>query len=992
MRQNDNSRWRLWGLSVAVVLTLLLGTMHSSAQYYSWGSDPLSLKWRNIRTPEVRLIYPDTVDALAQRTLLYIESIKGDISHGFTYPALKIPFIMHPENFSSNGLVMWLPKRIEFLTSPAVESYSMPWIKQLAAHEYRHAVQYNNLNRGVVRVLNYPLGEQGASAGLLFLPLYVIEGDAVMTETQMSSFGRGLQPSFTMGYRAIGRDMLTRRNLDRWFCGSYLAYTPDHYELGYQAVSYAYTRYDDHVWNQVAHYGVRNPYVVATVSTALKKYYGTNSAQLVRAAFNDLFDHWDSLPERANSTEIIVPIDTTNYTTYSHPMPYGDKGDVVTLKEDYTRHNRFVRHSADGEEQRISYVGRVSTRPTLSDEWLWWSEYRRSTLFEQRVNSQLCYMNVEDGKERAVSGLRNVLYPTAIGDRAGHLAYVEYQPNGLYSIVEIEVELNEQGRDRGYKELSRTAIKFPTEVHGLAWDDKTNGLYFIATDDSGMWLGECCADQPSGFKQLQEGAYITLSDLRAKGGRLYYGSIESGYDELHEFDIESGTERRLTQSTYGSFDSSTPADGYLFGTTYDKYGYHLARQSSDKNFGEVTRRRLPENVVNPERVDWNLINLDSISYTPTDSAALRSEYKSRRYNKALKIVNVHSWMPFATNPFSLTEENRLYAAFGVTAVSQNLLSTAEGYASYAYNTVEGGYVNGGLIYGGLGVDLELAATYGGNQVVYSLSGMDTPHQQKYYSLTTSATLPLYFEGGYTTRQLVASALWNYTNGLVVDLDKIEFDSETGKITNVATLGFNEGLNKMSFGLGYYSYVRSAMRDLYPPFGYSLSAGYALSPTEDNFSSLLSITGRVYTRGLLPYHSLIVAACYQNSLGGYKINGINLLSFQSANLLPEGFSTSDIINRNYAAYGIDYQLPLLYPEGGIGSILYFRRIRLGLGFDGARYEDYSGTMHQLFAYGGSLIFDINTMRIPESGTSSVEMSLYHNSNNKFTFQFGVGLPF
>ena len=40
-----------------------------------------------------------------------------------------------PRNFQSNGLVMYLPKRVEFLTSPAIDGYSMPWYKQLVAHD-----------------------------------------------------------------------------------------------------------------------------------------------------------------------------------------------------------------------------------------------------------------------------------------------------------------------------------------------------------------------------------------------------------------------------------------------------------------------------------------------------------------------------------------------------------------------------------------------------------------------------------------------------------------------------------------------------------------------------------------------------------------------------------------------------------------------------------------------------------------------------------------
>ena len=106
---------------------------------------------------------------------------------------------------------MWLPKRVEFLTSPAIDSYSMPWYKQLVAHEYRHAVQYNNLNRGVIKGLSYVLGQQGSTVGLLLLPIWLIEGDAVQMETQMSSFGRALQPSFTMEYRALGDAVRSRR-------------------------------------------------------------------------------------------------------------------------------------------------------------------------------------------------------------------------------------------------------------------------------------------------------------------------------------------------------------------------------------------------------------------------------------------------------------------------------------------------------------------------------------------------------------------------------------------------------------------------------------------------------------------------------------------------------------------------------------------------------------------------------------------------------------
>ena len=61
-----------------------------------------------------------------------------------------------------------------------------------------------HVNRSTVKVFGYLFGQQAPLLATGLLPFWFIEGDAVMAETQMSSFGRGLQPSFTMHYRALG--------------------------------------------------------------------------------------------------------------------------------------------------------------------------------------------------------------------------------------------------------------------------------------------------------------------------------------------------------------------------------------------------------------------------------------------------------------------------------------------------------------------------------------------------------------------------------------------------------------------------------------------------------------------------------------------------------------------------------------------------------------------------------------------------------------------
>ncbi len=78
----------------------------------------------------------------------------------------------------------------------------------------------------------------------------------------------------------------------------------------------------------------------------------------------------------------------------------------------------------------------------------------------------------------------------------------------------------------------------------------------ILTGDEGMWIARIDPDGEA--RQVTRPAYITLSSLRARGGTLYFGSIASGRDETHCYDLREGKEYRISESTYGSFDPRRP--------------------------------------------------------------------------------------------------------------------------------------------------------------------------------------------------------------------------------------------------------------------------------------------------------------------------------------------------------------------------------------------------------------------------------------------------
>ena len=985
--------------AILLLLCGLLATAEATAQYYSWGVDSPRHRWRQMKSESYRVVYPTTTEDVASRMMYYLGTVKDDINYGYRYPAMSIPFVVHPENFNSNGLVMWMPRRVEFLATPSVNSFATPWVKQLIAHEYRHAVQYNNLNRGVFKALSYLLGQQSSTISLLVMPLWMMEGDCVMTETEMTTFGRGMQPSFTLPYRAYDDVGDAFKNIDKWFCGSYKDYIPDHYQLGYLLSRHAYNLTGRVLGDGIAELTSRRPYMVISTSWSMNEVIALSETKLFYDTFHTLASHWNKLPTKQTTTHIPIP-EPKSHTIYSHPQVTYD-GDIIMLKEDLDRPTAFVRLDSIGVERHIAYTGNISTRPALSNMGrLWWTEYRRSTLFDHEVNSVLCYMDLGEERPRYYAEHNNVLYPTpTIGQS---LAWVEYTPDGIYTVVA-----------NGIAELSeRTTLPCGSEIHGMAWDDQTMGLYIIVTDDDGMHIARVVR---GGTERVTRPSYSTLSDLRAKDGKLYFGSISSGLDELHYYDLREGKEYRISQSRYGSFNPMPYDDNRVIATSYDRRGYLPVMQRVD-NKREVKYRPAPPKILLPEGREWNVVNLDTVRFTPADNAQIMAQTPPKRFNKFGHMFNIHSWAPMSYDPYNIVEENAIAFNLGGTIMSQNILSTTEGFLTYGWNQEEGSVWKGLIRYYGLGLNLWVRGVYGGRQTLHTIYYYD-PTTQKvvfpdipklghYYSASVGATLPLLMQRGYHTRQLAISTVWNTSNGMKVNVGKIHY--ENGKISNFEKLGYSEGVRQLTCAITFQDYVRQAHRDFLPPYGFVAQGSYTLNPSSDDMGHLLVTYGKLYTRGFAPHHSLCVEASYQNSFGGFQSKEVlSNLSFSSTRLLPRGWSSREIVNKHYVATALNYQLPVCYPEMGIRGLIYFKRIRLNAGLDAASFYnplfhpetgDIITERYHIGSYGLDFGFDFNVIAMPEAATISAKFSLYRRMSlnpyhgGRFYYSFSVGLPF
>ncbi|MEI3554117.1 MAG: hypothetical protein V8Q54_05350 [Alistipes senegalensis] len=368
-----------------------------------------------------------------------------------------------------------------------------------------------------------------------------------------------------------------------------------------------------------------------------------------------------------------------------------------------------------------------------------------------------------------------------------------------------------------------------------------------------MWIGRIDSE---GVHPITEGAYITLSNLRA-GGELYYGSIASGKDQAHCDDLTDGREYRITTSAYGSF-SPAPAGGRVLLTTYDRRGYRVTEQAADSALIPVAPSRL---VAQPRqsspRRRWDVVNLDTVRFDAADSRMQRDSFRTKRYRKVPNLINVHSWMPLAFNPFAAVDEHVIDLNLGFTLLSQNLLSNTEAYASYGGNRSEGSLVNLGVRYFGLGVRFDLDASYGGNQLFYSLGqyNRQTGKYQISRALRPTNTTPWW--GCRPRCRSISSRATSYapalrldglddSNGMVANMREIEL-CQGGLISNIQHIGFRKGLHKLSFGVGFSDQVRMSHRDFAPRWGYTLSTNYTFNPANSHFSDLISSGCRLTCR-------------------------------------------------------------------------------------------------------------------------------------------------
>ncbi len=916
----------------------LLAAVVAKAQYFQTGQDPSSIKWRQINTENFQLIFPDYYESQAQLLAQKLEKVYDYASYSLKYEPQKISVILHTQTVNSNGLVAYAPKRSEFYTTPHQAIYALDWLEQLAVHEFRHVVQIDKINSELPKIVKLLLGEQGTALVFgTYLPWWFIEGDAVVTETALSSYGRGRLPSFLMEHRALAVEKGVD-SYDKAYLGSFKDYVPNHYKLGYYLVGNARERYGADLWEKVMERVGRKPFSLTPFNTALKTETGMNKVELYQSVFDSLAHVWkreDAAYVEPGSLTISKPSKThTNYE-YNHWL---NDHEMVSYKTSFDDVPAFVKINQEGEEEVIHRPGVIFDESvSYEGEWIVWSEQIPDLRWSHSGRSLIQLLNVKTKHKTSVDTEFKAFAPV-LSSTHNQILVVEADFSSNYFLTVYDVASG--------KMVSRYQTPENNYFLSPQWLNQKEAIAVLLTRH-GKRLAKFNLESQK-FDILFDQDMGDIKQLHISKDKLYFISAYSGKDALYTFDFSTSKIQEVYEPRFGAAYPAVNAAGGIILSDYTANGYRLIQpvELRSAELSQVQKETYPlaGSLAGQEKGIPDLHTSDTTSYT------------SKKYSKAANLFNFHSWAPVFVDPYTYEFES------GVSLMSQNKLGTAETVLGYKWDSAESyGRLYAHYIYKGWYpvIDFEISRAsrssqysqvteYVQNGQVVSRDTSVRSFDWRDINLSTTIQFPV-----------------NLTRGIFHRLlqPEIGYDFTHYKADASAPDGFPGGsFQSLTYRMYYHQIRKRSYQDILPDFGIIVDGSYVHSPFGDhNLGSLLSGEGIMYLPGVKANHGLRLYGGAQKRLNGDHYSYSDDIRF------PRGWKRTS--TKEMLVEAVDYKLPLLNPDWSIGGLAYVKRISVSLFFDYAHMiRNYysngqvTGTFSQnISSLGVEILNDVNFLR-------------------------------
>lgn len=870
-------------IKIKLIVLGLFFLMADFCYSQNFGGNSPSIKWNQINTSKVKVIYPPGLDSQASRIANVLQLMDSSTTKTIGGKLRKWNIVLQNQTTIPNAYVRMAPVMSELYMTPSQDNFStgsIRWDDNLLTHESRHIQQFSNFNKGVSRLFSFFLGQEGQLfANGLFLPDYFFEGDATFQETLVSAQGRGRMPSFFNGFKSL---WFERKNY-RWMkyrSGSLKDFVPDHYALGYILIAYGYEKYGEDFWNKVTTDALK---LKGLFNDAVARHSGVSFKQFREDAINYFLE--ESLPVKKGFTatfflNFITSTKKNNVIDYQFPNFISDDS-ILVSKNSYKEIPAFY-IITNGKEKKIR-----AKNYTIDDYYSYrngkvvYASYQSDGRWGNRDYSVIQLLDIHTNQQRQVTFKSKYFSPDISNDGSEILA-VNVKPDGTNNLHRLQAKNG----------IIKSAIPNPLNYFftQTKYINSTHAVSAVRNPDGKMALVKININTGE-TEPITPFSYNVLGYPFVKGDTILFTAMNNNADKIFAVTLSGNKIFRLCENIIGVYYPVVNTKNELLFSSFTSGGYRLTKS-------------------NLEKMEWQSITASDFAGVPemfTASALKKSgagvlytlqekNFKAEKYRKGLNVFNFHSWRPVVDDP-----------EFGYEIYSDNILSNFSNIVGYTYNRGDKSHtLKINSAYAAWLPVLNVGAEQSFNRTVDTALGKSVQFNSA--TLKTGFSIPLSFVGSRNSRFLNFGAGYN--------IEQYYYKGVTKNVFN------NKAINYVNAFLSFSNVRLKAKQHINPRWAQTISASYRDAFTfRDSYKFVGAAS--LYFPGLGVNHSLVLNA-----------------AFQKRDTLQDLFSKTFSFARGYEALstrrmyklGVNYHFPIAYPDWGIGGLIYFLRLRANAFYD------------------------------------------------------------
>jgi len=843
---------------------------------------PPNIRWSELRHDSLRVIYPAGLDSTAYRVagrMLQLARLDPVTRAGRFN---RVPVLLQPYTNLSNGYVALGPFRSELYLQPSERIFdlgSYDWTDILSLHEFRHVQQVNAANHGISHVVKAVTGELGFNIAYdLAIPAWFREGNAVYTETKWTAQGRGRLSRFLLPfYERIMTGEPWRFHLA--LRGSYREMTPDRYALGFLMQMYGNEVFGEKAWDTIMREAARLGNPVNAFGARIKARSGHWQGGLYRHAIQWVGDRYRQFSE-APLTYAEIPVSSKYrragkrkpFVEYTYPA-FDTDGTLYAAVRTFDHIATISRIDSTGRLRRIRALGRKEDGQfDVRNGIFAWSELRYDPRWQRKDRNVLVLYDSHTRKKRTFRPDKGYFMPSFDAD-GSRVAVLHTDARGRHSIRIL---------DSSTGDILRVLESPDNEYFGYPTftPDGDHLVTAVRMKDGRMALVRF--DLDSGWRDpLTEPSFGVIGRPVIRGDEVYFTAGFDRLDQVYALSLPGRTLARISGGQRAHYDPAVdPKTGALLASEYRLEGNRLVylpgeEESRTEAFVQDTAR-------------WF-----DFPARPQNEEALPSlpEASVSRYRAWQGAIRPHSFFVQALDPtwrFMVRSDNLL-----------NTVSTAAGMELNRKVNSFGPFVTARISY--LFPEILLAARQTYRTIRYADgSRLRTTNTKGSLGFRVPVRLT---EGGW---DIAAATQLTYHIGDV----RRRLDAE---------LPEHAGFDYSELGFSFIRAMRRAYRQAEPRWAQRLDFVAAQQVAKTPVSQVY-VSAALAVPGFVATHFCILNGEFvrQRDIGSVVTIGSR---FEGA----RGFTQVD--GREQYAVGLTYGFPLAYPDFGLGSVLYLRRIRM-----------------------------------------------------------------